>query len=119
MLNTRLTSIAEETRIRWLQTRTRADSLLSKVKDVINSGIYRAEDTLSHLWALLSGGWEETKNHSSDAYEKGKDKGAEGQAYLEKKAGETRDWVQEKADGARETAGEKIKVGGQKIKGEL
>jgi hypothetical protein len=111
-LSTTLTSITEETRIRWVQTQTRAESLLVKIKEVINSGIYKAEDTLSHLFALLSGGWEEKK-------ERAKDKGAEGRDYLEKKAGEGRDWADEKVGDARETAGEKIKVGGQKLKGEL
>lgn len=69
--------------------------------------------------ALLSGGWEDTKSRSADTYERAKDNGAAGRDYLEKKTTETRDWTQEKVGNAREAAGEKIKVGGQKLKGEL
>lgn len=114
-----LNIIAEETRVRWLQSQTRAETLLVKIKEVINSGIYKAEDTLFHLMALLSGGWEDTKDRSADVYEKAKDKAGEGKGFLEKKASETRDWAQEKINRARETTGEKMKVGGEKLKGEL
>ena len=106
-------------RIRWLQSRTRAETLLVNIKEVINSGIYKAEDTLFHLMALLSGGWEDTKDRSSDAYEKVKDKADESKGYLEKKASEMRDWAQEKMNRAQETTGEKMKVAGEKLKGEL
>jgi hypothetical protein len=111
--------LLQETRIRWLQSQTRAENLLAKIREVINSGIYKAEDTLSYLLTLLSGGWEEAKDRSADAYEKVKEEGAEKQSHLEKKASEMRDRVQEKVGDARETAGEKVKVGGQKLKGEL
>ena len=114
-----LTFIAEETRIRWLQSQTRAETLLVKIKEVINSGIYKAEDTLFHLMALLSGGWEDTKDRSADALEKAKVKAGESKGYLEKKASETRNWAQEKMNHARETSGEKMKVEGEKLKGEL
>lgn len=119
MLNTRLTRITEETRIRWLQTQTNAESLLVKIKELINSGIYRAEDTLSHLLNLLSGGWDDAKDRSADVYEKAKSKGPEKEAHFEKKASETGDWAKEKADDTKQTVGDKIKVGGQKLKGEL
>jgi hypothetical protein len=123
-------TFAEETRIRWLQTRTRADALYGKIKEVVNSGIFKTEDVLTHLFALLSGGWEDTKDKSADAYEKTKSKVGEGRAYADEKAGEASGWAGEKVDDvkksagdkihdAREAAGEKVKVSGQKLKGEL
>ncbi len=129
-ITTLTSAFAEETRIRWLQTRTRADALYGKIKDVVNSGIFKTEDTLSHLFALLSGGWEDTKDKSADGYEKTKSKVGEGRAYADEKAGEASSWAEERVDDvkkstgekvheAREAAGEKVKVGGQKLKGEL
>jgi len=121
---------AEETRIRWVQTQTRADNLFLKIKELVNSGIYAAEDVLHHLMALLSGGWEETKEKSGEAYgagkaktsevyEEGKAKAGEAQGWAGKKKGEAEGWAEEKVDNARKATGEKVKVGGQKIKGEL
>ncbi len=103
---------------------------MARIREVINSGIFKTEDALSHLFALLSGGWEETKGKSAEAYEKTKSKVSGGQEYLQKKASDSGDWAQEKAgdasgwtqgkvDDAREVVGEKVKTSGQKLKGEL
>ena len=112
-------SIIEETRIRWIQTQTRAETFLARIREVIISVIFKTKDAFSHLFALLSGGWAETKG-----------KVGEGQEYLQKRASDSGDWAQEKAghasgwaqqkvDNAREVVGEKVKVSGQKLKGEL
>jgi len=125
-----LISITEETRIRWIQTQTRAETLLARIREVINSGIFKIEEALSHLFALLSGGWGETKGKSAEAYETTKGKVDEGQEYLQKKASDSGEWAHEKAGDAsgwarqkvhdaKEVVGEKVKVSGQKIKGEL
>lgn len=125
-----MSSLAEETRIRWVQTQTRADALYGKIKEVVNSGIFKAEDALTHLLSLLSGGWEDAKDKSADAYEKTKSKVGEGRAYVDEKAREASSWAEENIDDvkksagekvhdAREATGEKVKVGGQKLKGEL
>lgn len=80
-----------------MQSQTRAESLFAKIKELVNSGYFKAEDVLHNIMSLLVGGWEETKH-----------------------AGEkTQDWADEKANEARLKAGEKVKVTGQKMKGEL
>ncbi|KAF8966874.1 hypothetical protein BDZ97DRAFT_1805672, partial [Flammula alnicola] len=38
--------LLQETRIRWIQTQTRAETLFAKIKEIVNSGIYKAEDVL-------------------------------------------------------------------------
>jgi len=62
----------EETRIRYVQSMTKAESLYSKIKELVNSGVYRAEEVLYRVMHLLSGGWEETKEKVEDASDKTK-----------------------------------------------
>lgn len=126
----KLKSIIEETRIRWVQTQNSAEALLSKIKEIANSGVYRVEDALHRVLSLVSGRWEEGKEkanagyesikHAEDAaYENGKSEWEE----TKRKSGDAYDtsagWAEDIVDKEREKIGEKVKVGGQKIKGEF
>ena len=78
--------LTEETRIRWIQTQNSAEALFSKIKGVVNSGVYRAEEALNRLSSLVSGGckgsvcvddvksgWEETKDAFQTSAESAED----------------------------------------------
>ncbi|KAF5314381.1 hypothetical protein D9619_011790 [Psilocybe cf. subviscida] len=43
------------------KARTTADSVYAKIKEIVNSGVYNAEDVLYPIMVLLGTGWEETK----------------------------------------------------------
>lgn len=62
-----LVRLADETRLRWVEARTTADSIYAKIKEIVNSGIYKAEDVLYQIMALLGAGWEETKHDAKYA----------------------------------------------------
>lgn len=122
--------ITEETRIRWVQTQNSAEALFTKIKDLINSGVYRAEDALHRLMSLLSGGWEGSKGKANAGYENVKHAGDSAYEHAKseweetkRKSGNAYDtsagWAEDIVDEGREKVGEKVKVGGQKIKGEL
>ena len=57
--------VTEETRIRWIQTQNSAEALFTKIKEVVNSGVYRAEEALHRLVSLLTGGWEGKSNEDA------------------------------------------------------
>ncbi|CAA7262116.1 unnamed protein product [Cyclocybe aegerita] len=111
--------LLQEVRIRYVRTQTTAEAIFTKIKDLVNSGIYKAEDALHHLMAILNTGWEDTKEKSYDGYEEAKHRGDRGWEDAKRQAGNAEGWAAEKVNGAREKVGEKVKVGGQKIKGEL
>ncbi|KAH9476956.1 Stress response protein ish1 [Psilocybe cubensis] len=148
MLPTTRPGLLQETRIRWIQTHTHAENMIAKIKEIVNSGIYKAEDILVHLYHLLSGGWEETKGKADstkrsaeNTYDHAKHQGAMGYENVKKSAQQgwedtkdavddrweetknradwAKDWTKESAEDVRQNVGEKVKVGGQKIKGEL
>jgi len=122
-------SLLQETRIRWVQTQNSSEALFSKIKEIVNSGVYRAEDALHRLLSLLIGGWEESKGRAETEYENIKDTGNSAYEDAElkweetKKAGDAYETSAELADDTldkgREKLGEKMKVGGDKVKGEL
>ena len=109
-------SLTEETRIRWVQTQNSAEALFTKIKEVVNSGAYRAEEALHRLFSLLIGKgkscasyedgvygdakskWEETKKSGADAFET------------------SAEWADDIVDKGREKLGEKVK---EKMTGEL
>lgn len=93
--------LLQETRIKWVQTRTRADNLYAKIAELVGSGVHTAEESLQHIYDLLVGSVESGKAYTDE-------KTAEGKAYAE-----------DSFDSAREKTGEKVKKGGSKIKGEL
>ena len=109
----------EETRIRCIQTQNSAEALFTKIKEVVNSGIYRAEEALYRLLSLLIGGWEDGKGKSNEgaAYEEAKPEWEE--TKMSEDASETSaEWVEDIVDKPREKVGEKVKVGEVKVKGE-
>lgn len=91
----------EETRIRWVQTTNRAEQLYSKMCNLINSSVSSAEDTLRQILEMLTGHVDYSTEYASEKY-----------AHAKESAG---DWQDEKVT----AAGDKMKKGGKKLKGEL
>lgn len=122
-----LSFVAEETRIRWVQAQTNAEVLFTKIKELVNSGVYKAEDALHRLLSLLIGGWEDSKDKASAGYENVKDAAYEnaksGWEETKRKSGDAYDasseWAEDTVNKGRENVGEKVKAAGDKIKGEL
>ena len=112
-------SSTEETRIRWVQTQNSAEDLFSKIKEVVNSGVYRADDALHRLWSLLIGGWEDGKGKAKTGYENVKDAGKSEWETKKKSADPYEEWAEDPIDKGREKLGEKVQVGGEKMEGEL
>ncbi|KAG5653146.1 hypothetical protein H0H81_002138 [Sphagnurus paluster] len=140
--------LLQETRIRWVQTQTNAEVLWAKVKEIVGGVEGGVEDQLAKVWSLLKGSekyagekFEEGKGVAGDKYNEGKAKADEKIARGQKYAGEAFDDSKEeagrrytdaeklyekekeraydKAQESSENIGEKVKVGGQKLKGEL
>ena len=120
----------EETRIRWVQTQNTAEVLFAKIKELVNSGVYRTEDALHRLLSILSEGWEDSKGKVNAGYENIKHAGDAAYRNVkmewEETMGKTEDaydksgeWVEDVIDKEKEKVGEKVKVMGEKIKGEL
>ena len=108
----------EETRIRWIQTQNNAEALFGKIKEVVNSGVYKAEEALHRLMSLLLGGWENGKGKDAaygDAKHEWKETKKSGEDAFERSS----EWADDVVDNAREKLDEKVKVGGEKMKGEL
>lgn len=98
----------EETRIRWVQTQNNAEALLSKIKEVVNSGVYKTEEALHRLLSLLIGGW----GKSNASYED-----ADGDAKsVWEKSGDAFETSAEWAEDIVDKEKEKVK---EKMKGEL
>lgn len=110
-----LSFVTEETRIRWVQAQNSAEALFTKIKEVVNSGVYRAEDALHRLLSLLIGGWEDGKSKASAEYENinvptwEETKKRSGDAY-----DTSAEWAEDTIGKGREN--EKM---GEKMKGEL
>jgi phage antirepressor YoqD-like protein len=111
--------LLQETRIRWVMTQNRAETLFQKIKELVNSGMYKAEDALLRLVHMLGAGWEEAKEKTSETfdevrsrgsheYHEAKRHGEEGWTEAKHQAGDDAGWV--KREGEAKTA---------KLKGEL
>jgi cell division septum initiation protein DivIVA len=105
-------SLLHETRIRWIQTQNSAEAVFSKIKEVVNSGVYKAEESLHRLYSLLVGGWEGSKN-------KGAACGDAVKAEWEETKNASEESAEDLLDKAREKIDEKVKVGEEKMKNEL
>jgi hypothetical protein len=106
--------VTDETRIRWVQTQNSAEVLFSKIKEVVNSGVYRGEEALHRLWGLV-GGWEDGKGKGAACGDAVKSELEETKNSFEMSAESAEDLV----DKAREKFDEKVKVGEEKKKSEL
>lgn len=80
--------LLQETRVRWVQTTNRADALYNAIRDMINSGIVFAENTLFYILESLSSMADQSKECASE-------KVAQGKEY---------------ADSAKEKTGDKIEL---------
>ena len=76
--------------------------------------------------SLLIGGWEDGKDKAKKEYENIKDTGdaSYGDVKSEwdetkKRGGDAYEWSEDTLDKARDKVGEKLQVGGEKMKGEL
>ncbi|KAG1761860.1 hypothetical protein EDD22DRAFT_824049 [Suillus occidentalis] len=107
--------LLQETRIRWVQTSNRAETLFTKLTEIVNSSVGAVEDRLAKILELLSG-------HSHYASEKSGD----ARAYAEEKKGSAWHWCSQKGDEAKSKGGDyaecaKSKVqekgSGEKVKG--
>jgi hypothetical protein len=47
--------LLQEVRIRWIQTTTRAESVIARISDIINSNLHLAEHKIGDILALLTG----------------------------------------------------------------
>ena len=70
-------ALTEETRIRWIQTQNKAEAAYNKIKEIMNEGVYKAEERLSRVWSVFTGSWDEAKDHTSRIYEKAAEAGQE------------------------------------------
>ncbi|KAF8900184.1 hypothetical protein CPB84DRAFT_1815495 [Gymnopilus junonius] len=111
--------LLQEVRVRWVQTKSRAETIYDRIKEMVNSGIYRAEDVLHHVLALLNGGWEETKGKVEGTKRSGEQAWDDAKKKASGDYEKAANWASDSAEDARQKAGEKIKVTGQKVKGEL
>jgi hypothetical protein len=112
-------NLLQETRIRWVQTQNGAEVLFSKIKEVVNSGVYKADDVLHRLWSLLMGGWEDGKGKAKTGYENVKDAGKSDWEETKKRSADAyEEWAEDPIDKGREKLGEKVQVG-ERMGGEL
>lgn len=105
----------EETRIRWVESHQHAETIFQKIKELVNSGLYKAEDVISHIMSLLKGDLDSVTHHAGSAYDATKHKAEEGVNKVKERAGSAEGWTGEKV----EAAGDKVKASGQKLQGEL
>ncbi|KAF9234015.1 hypothetical protein BU15DRAFT_66091 [Melanogaster broomeanus] len=49
--------LLQETRIRWVQAHTRAETIFAKLKEIVNSSVEVVEEKLSQVLKVLSGHW--------------------------------------------------------------
>jgi hypothetical protein len=94
----------EETRIRWVQTSNRAEQLFTKIRDLINSSVSSAEDTLRQILELLTGSVDYSKDYANEKYAHGKSSAGEWKSFGDEKAA---------------SAGDRVKKSGEKMKSEL
>ena len=93
------TYVAEEVRIRWVQTQHRADSLFAKIRDIILTGVGTAEAKLATILDMITGHTDSAKARVNEKYDEGK-------AYAGAKYDEASDLANEKAKQAAEKKGE-------------
>ncbi|PPQ71324.1 hypothetical protein CVT26_011969 [Gymnopilus dilepis] len=111
--------LLQEVRVRWVQSKTKAENVYDTVKEMVNSGIYKAEDALHHVFALLSGGWEDAKEKAESTKRSGEQGWEDAKTRASGEYEKASNWASETAEDARQKTGEKVKIAGQKIKGEL
>jgi hypothetical protein len=89
--------------------------MFAKIKDIVNSGIYKADEVVSKIMNLLKGDLDAALHKPVEAYDASLHKGEEVKDSAKEKLDHAESWVGEKI----ETAGDKVKTTGQKLQGEL
>ena len=84
--------LLRETRIRWVQTTSRADALYRTICDLIKSGVTSAQDTLCHILELLWSMSDQSKQYVSE-------KAAQGKEYVESAREKTSDKIKHGEEG--------------------
>lgn len=98
-----------------MQSQQRAETLFEKIKELVNSGLYKAEDVISRIVSLLKGDFDSATHHANSAYDATKRKAEAGWSEAKGRTGSAESWTGEKV----EAVGDKVKASGQKLKGEL
>jgi hypothetical protein len=121
----------EETRIRWIQVQNHAEAALNRIRDIVNEGVYKTEEGLGRIWSILTGTWNETKEQAAEKAQEGysaykmatenveESVYDEAASHIQREKESVVSKAEEGASQARQTAGETMKWGGEKLKGEL
>ncbi|KAF8638420.1 hypothetical protein AX17_002227 [Amanita inopinata Kibby_2008] len=88
--------LLQETRIRWIQTQNKAEAAFAKIRDIVNEGVYMAEENLNRVFGVLVSHWDDTKERVTRGYDKA--------AHAAHEGAET---VQHEYEGAKESAKDK------------
>ncbi|KAH7882217.1 hypothetical protein F5I97DRAFT_1939653 [Phlebopus sp. FC_14] len=101
--------LLQETRIRWVQASTRAETIFAKLKEIVNSGVEVAEAKLARVLEVLSG-------QSHDTACQAPEKAEQAREHAHEKARGGREYMQEAVKESLRGAGESIKWSGEKMK---
>jgi hypothetical protein len=74
--------LAEETRIRWVQTQT----TFERLRDFVNSGVEATEETLGRVMEMLTGEGEKAKNEAKANAKTAKTEAKKGKENIREKA---------------------------------
>ncbi|KIK81108.1 hypothetical protein PAXRUDRAFT_833092 [Paxillus rubicundulus Ve08.2h10] len=91
--------LLQETRIRWVQASNRAETIFSKLKEIVNSSVEVAEEKLARILEVLSGHSHDTSRYASEKVHSARE-------HADVKTGIAWNWGLHKADKARENAAE-------------
>ncbi|KAF8622265.1 hypothetical protein AX15_007141 [Amanita polypyramis BW_CC] len=118
--------LLQETRIRWIQVHNKAEAAFNKIREIVNEGVYKAEEGLNRVLSVITGTWNETKEQAVRGYDKASEAGheayekaqegyaaykgaAESMKYKYERAKEDAyEEVAERAQHGKEWAGEKV-----------
>ncbi|KAG1852556.1 hypothetical protein C8R48DRAFT_676074 [Suillus tomentosus] len=103
-LPTNRPGLLQETRIRWVQTSNRAETIFTKLNEIINSGVGAVEDRLARILELLSGHLHYASEKTSDA-----------RAYAEDKKDSAWHWCSQKGDDAKGKGGDYAECANRKV----
>ncbi|KAJ8517593.1 hypothetical protein ONZ45_g5236 [Pleurotus djamor] len=105
-------SLLQEARIHWVQSTNRAENVYKHILEVINGAVATAEEKLAALASIITG-------YSSEKYHQGQKYADSAYDDASGKYDEAKRYGEEKWSEGRDAAGDKIKKGGEKVKGEL
>ncbi|KNZ79766.1 hypothetical protein J132_08769 [Termitomyces sp. J132] len=107
--------LLQETRIRWVETRSTTEALWSRVRDIVGGVEGGIEGRLWHIWNVLKN---YGKRYTGETYDKSlKEEAGRKYTEAEKEYEEAKERAYSKVQGSKETVGEKIKAAGEKILG--